>query len=590
MANIWDALKYKAAQAGAAGLRYISDINPTLGGKAGKLVHQIGTAAGNPLPDVGGTEEAEARGGFQMSLKDPGGAMAKEIKRANELKIPFSEQTQQKIETQKQLAEKSVSSPNETPEGRSPLAHIRSMGHNVGDVVNFNGANWRWNGVNWEPVNSGGGGGGGNNRNFPLGESGVRNIASQIPGMTEEDFAKLDISRWANETASRTEDIARQIEEAAIANAERDYNAIKDALSAQKGEIQTLATQQKEQLAKEKKFTEEGLTEKETSETAQIEKQKKAFEEETEATKEELATNWRDLSLETQRIMRARGISDSAFAASHEGKLLLDFNKGLRQIAKKSQAAFQDFADAVIETNKYYTRERQKLQMDYENNLTNIDNWVRQNIQAIQNQENMALNRKLAEIKNATVQANQLRAQVAQKIADQELALGVWMAQFQMQLKASVATAAQGKVSDAWKNITAVRQNTNLIKTVLENGGQFVRGYWDNGTFVESSKGDSFAVHGPVINYDGTFDYTYLPVTPGYVERESAEFAKKISTTNDLNQLLAQYKGIQNNTNTPTYEQAYGMVYPQKEFVQQPQQPQKTGGFLNSIRNIFGRR
>lgn len=536
MANIPEAI----ASAGASSLRFLSKLSPTLGGKAGRFVDWSGRLVGNPLPELGATEFAESRGGVQIASKDPGKAAAKEIERANQLGIPLSSQTQQKITTQRQIATGGIN-PNETATGRSDLLNVRSMGYNVGDVVDFGGAKWRWTGATWEPSGGGGGGGGGSP---PLGEAGVRDIAARIPGMTKEDLARMDISKWAKETTDRTADIARQMEEEATAVAERDYSTVKEALGVQKGEVQTLAAQQKEQLRKEKEFTEAGLTGKETTETEKIEKEKEAFRKETEQSKEELATNWRDLSLEMQRAMRARGVSDSAFAASNDAKLMLDFNKGLRQVAVKSEAAYKDFADAVIETNKYYTRERERLRMDYDKSNTDIDSWVRQNIQSIQAQENVALNRKLADIKNAILQANQLKAQVAQKISDQELGLSIWMAKFQMQLKASVAKAATGKVNDAWKNIAAVRQNTNIIKTVLENGGEFIKKATADGS-------QQWFVHGPAIRADGTFDFVDLPVTEGYVQ-----------TTGQISGDVDIYSSLYGRK--PSYKDAYSLVFPKR--------------------------
>jgi hypothetical protein len=527
MANIPDAIKLFAGKVGSAANRVLSAIPQPVKAAAGIAANL--TTGGLIPADIytkerGITEGLQSLGGQVLAAQDRNAAEQKAQQTAG---FPSFYGVQQQNITQKRSATtpQSTTNPNRWFPSGSTRSEI-SMGANVGDVRDFGGSKWRWNGVEWEQANSGSNNNGGDSSS-PLGESGVRDIASKIPGMTEEDLAKLDISKWAKETQGRADDIAKQIEEAATQNAEREYNTIIDSLKTQKSEIQTLASQQKEQLGKQKQFTEQGLTEKETTETTNIEKQKKAFEQEKEQNIETLAQNWKDLSLESQRVMRARGISDSAFAASQDSKLMLDFNKGLRQIAVKSQAAFQDFADAVIETNKYYTREKQKLQMDYDNALTNIDNWVRQNIQAIQSQENMALNRKLAEIKNAILQANQLKAQTAQKIADQELGLAVWMQQFQMQLKAAAATAAQNKVSDAWKNIDNVRQNTNIIKTMLENGGEFVKKAGANGQ-------TQWFVHGPAIRPDGTFDWVDAPVSEYFVKTKYLESGSKVSGGSDM--------------------------------------------------------
>ena len=168
-------------------------------------------------------------------------------------------------------------------------------------------------------------------------------------------------------------------------------------------------------------------------------------------------------------------------------------------------------------------------------------------MQSIQAQENVALNRKLSDIKNAILQGNQLKVQTAQKIEDQKLGLATWMAQFQMQLKASVATAAAGKVDDAWKNIAAVRANTDIIKTVLENGGEFVKKAGAGGT-------DQWFVHGPAINSDGSFDYVDLPVTEGYVNTQTLKTASQISGASDM------FSGMTGGK--PSFESAYESVAP----------------------------
>ena len=459
-----NSLRQNIANTGGAILQAISAKNPTLGGQLGKAVDYVGKKTNNYFPETGASERAESAGGVKLASTDPGAAAAKEIERSNQLGIPLSQTTTQKITTNQEIAGGGTN-PNETAAGKSELKSERAMGHNVGDVVDFNGAKWRWDGNTWTRE----GGGGGDQPEAKITGEDVFNAAKGSEGSEFLNQSDLDalMGKYGDSSKDRMDQLARDIEETATANAEREYNTIKEALGVQKGEVQTLATQQKKRLGEEKKFTEEGFVEKETTETGKIEGEKESFRQETESTKEELATSWRDLSLELQRVMRARGVSESAFAGSQDAKLMLDFNKGLRQIAVKSTAAYQDFADAVIETNKYYTRERAKLEMDERQAQEDVDNWVRQNVQSIQAQENTALNRKLSDIKNAILQGNQLKVQTAQKIEDQKLGLATWMLQFQAQLKASVATAAAGKVDDAWKNIAAVRQNTDIIKTVF---------------------------------------------------------------------------------------------------------------------------
>lgn len=528
-----NSLRQNIANTGGAILRAISAVSPALGGAAGKAVDVIGKATGNYFPETGASEAAQSAGGYAKMVS---------IQQDPNLSAEQKQTALQKLE--QQSGGSAISTGNSATNLNPDLGYNsdwRAEALRQGKDVNapefekFRQVEASINASN-PPERS---------------SQDVFDTAKGIPGAEEflgEGDLQSIMDKWQSGAIGSTEDLARQIEAAATENADREYNTVLEALGVQKGEINTLATQQKGRLGEEKKFTEEGFIEKEKTESEKIEGEKETFRQETEATKEELATNWRDLSLEMQRVMRARGVSDSAFASSQDAKLMLDFNKGLRNIAVKSTAAYQDFADAVIETNKYYTRERAKLDMDYNNAITDIDNWVRQNVQSIQAQENTALNKKLADIKNAILQGNQLRIQTQQKIEDQKLGLAVWMAQFQAQLKASVATAAAGKTDDAWKNIAAVRQNTDIIKTVLENGGEFVSKAGENGQ-------TQWFVHGPAINADGSFDYVDLPVTEGYVQTTTLKTASQISGGSDM------FSGMTGGK--PSFESAYGAIAPE---------------------------
>ena len=531
--SVLDAIKSAVSKTGGAALRKLADINPTWGGKVGKAVDVIGKWTGNFFPETYASEYARSKGGYE------------EMRRIQENPKLTPEQKESKL---KALEQKSGGSAITTDPNRIRLdpkdgyrPDWRDIALKLGKDVNspefamYREYEAQLNAQKQSPPS----------RTTQDVISTVKNIPGAEQHLTESNLEDI-LNKWKSGTIQTTEDLARQIEETATRNAEAEYNTIKEALRTQKEEIQRLASQQREQLGKQKQFTEEGLREKETSEISNIEKQKQSFLQEKEETVETLARNWRDLSLEAQRVMRARGISDSAFAASQDARLMLDFNKGLRQIATKSQAALQDFADAVIETNKFYTRERQKLQMEYDNVFTNIDNWVRQSIQEIQNQENMALNRKLAEINNAILQANQLRAQIAQKIADQELGLAVWIQQAQMQLKTAVATAAQNKVSDAWKNIDKVRQNIDVVSKLLDNGGGFVQKFGPGGKL-------QWFVHGPAIKSDGTFDWVSVPVTEEFYNLKTMKNAAQISGGADI------FSNLQGGK--PTFREVYENIY-----------------------------
>src|SRR5690606_19952707 len=123
--------------------------------------------------------------------------------------------------------------------------------------------------------------------------------------------------------------------------------------------------------------------EREGKEKKEIETQKTDFLEEKQTIEERLGRNFRDMSLYVQRIMRARGITDSQYAQAEEGKYLKDLNQGLRNIAASSTKALANFADAITETVKFYERQKTKLDFEVQNALEDIDNWVRGRVQSI---------------------------------------------------------------------------------------------------------------------------------------------------------------------------------------------------------------
>jgi hypothetical protein len=235
--------------------------------------------------------------------------------------------------------------------------------------------------------------------------------------------------------------------------------------------VSTVGEQQRGRVAKEKEAGLAELTDKEETETKNIEKEKESFLGEVADTTETLARNWRDMSLEVQRIARARGTQDSSFSASQEGDVMMDFNRGLRTLAKQSTSAIADFGEAVIETNKFYTREKANLEEQARQQMEDIDTWTRQQIQSIQAQENTAVAKKLNDIRSAISQGNQLKIQTEQSISDKQFALDSWMVQTQVQYKNAVALAAQGKSQNAADTIAKYRDLAKESYDLVTKGG-----------------------------------------------------------------------------------------------------------------------
>lgn len=346
--------------------------------------------------------------------------------------------------------------------------------------------------------------------------------------------------------ADRAGDMAREIEATARANAEAEYNDVMSALGVQKKEVQTVAEQQKGNIAKQKELTMQDLGAKQESESGKIKEQSAAFADEVTRQKEQLARNWKDLSLEVQRIMRARGVSESSYAGDKETALLLDFNKGLRQLAKSSTQALQDFSDAIVETNKFY--ERQKTQLDFDTNKAeqDVDTWVRQKVQDIQAKENTALSTKLTEIRNAISEGNKLKIQTAQQIEDKKAALDTWLMQTTVQYKTAVALAAQNKVSDASAGIKTTWDMVKFANDVLTQGG---------GSIETNPQTGQPAIHGKVLNAStNQFEDYWYPVTSG--------FAKAYETNQSLKAAQAQNASLLSGTPGATTTQGAGSTGP----------------------------
>lgn len=284
---------------------------------------------------------------------------------------------------------------------------------------------------------------------------------------------------WGGQTRDRARALAEEQYRVETEAAERGYGDTMGQLRVQKGEVGTLGQQQRERIAKEKEMGTAELETRRASQEKEIGEQSEKFGKQMKGERETLARNWRDMSMELQRIMRARGVQDSSYSADKEARAMSEFNLGLNKLAETSQEAFKDFADAVIETNAFYKAEQNKLDFNAQQAQQDVDNWVRQRVQDIQAQEKVALSKKLNEINSALAKANQLKASVEQKIADQKMNMDTWLYQTMTNYKNAVSLAAQGKVQSAQTSVkdafalsTAIGQQlSNKMATIREVPG-----------------------------------------------------------------------------------------------------------------------
>lgn len=531
----------------------ISSVSPRAGGIAGNVVDKVGAALGNPFPEGGATEKAQSAGGYDqwskaMASGDMNKAAQLETKAQNT--AGFNSANASYVE-KASAAQSGGINPNQV----SNLLDQRSMGASVGDVRDFGGQKWRWSGSEWTKE-------GGDQHTSGVDIQGALDSAGG--GIAKNYLDQSSFDSVLNEWQQRGGDLANMIEQKARENAERRYKDVLSALNVQKEETYRTAEQQRGRAKEQKQMVEEGLIDKEQSETKKIESEREGFKREVQDNREQLASNWRDLSLEVQRAMRARGVSDSSYSASAEQKILLDFNKGLRQIAVQSQGALKDFSDAIEETTKFYTRQRAQLDFDLKTQLDDIDTWVRQKVQSIQAQENVALSDKFSQIDDAIIRAETLRTNVEQQIAQQKISMGMWLTQMQMSYESAVATAANGKTSDAITKINDVRNLFKSTSDILANGGSMV---YDNKTKQAYVYGKN-----PLTGED-----VYAPVTTQWMQQQVQD------ETDD------RYKQIygSSNFNQKRYDELLNQNLQSVGFpVQQPQQ-QETGGLLNSIRSMF---
>ncbi len=435
--------------------------NPTasaIAGKVGKAIDVIGTKLGNPLPQV------SAFGGQGLS-----GA----LESAGSASLTPQQQVAKMEERSKTTGVAPVYTPQNVQYSSTPQAVQTNAGPMSMDsmIAEYKKRGWTDEAAIKNDIAAGGG------KSYFQGDvQGAEakpqvdpnKILAENPG--SKYLTDMDVNDIFSDLSKSTEDYARAIEERASAAADREYQAVLGLLGGQKDEAKTLAGQQRERALTAKQEGGEELSAKEVKELAEIQKQKEGFTTEMTSTVETLAKNWRDLSLEVQRIARARGISDSAFASGKETDLLMDFNKGLRTLATQNLSALKDFGDASTETVQYYGREKTKLESAAKQQVEDIDNWERQTVATIQGQETMAYNKKLDAIEAAMTRADGLRTAVAQDIASKKISWEMWLTQTQYNYKLAIAQAATGKGDDAMKTWNNMRDVAKGMGEMMDAG------------------------------------------------------------------------------------------------------------------------
>lgn len=499
MANILDSIKQGAANVGGRLLIGISNVNPTVGGKVAKAVDVVTQKLGNPLPQAqgyggeGATGAAESAGGYQQMASATTPEEKARVEAAAKQRTGYNSAAISSLPGQKEVIGEYKVDPN-----------------NLDALINVNGTMKtgrtilaETGGTGVYTKSSGGDGGGGGDKMTKADVEDTISKSGMTDYLTDQDLQNL-ISRYGDQSRDNAAALAAEIERTATENAERDYQTIKQALGVQREEVSTVGEQQRGRVAKEKEMGLAELTDKQETETKNIEKEKASFLGEVADTAETLARNWRDMSLEVQRIARARGTQDSSFSAAQEGEVMMDFNRGLRTLAKQSTSAIADLSEAVIETNKFYTREKANLEEQARQQMEDIDTWTRQQIQSIQAQENTAIARKLDDIRSAISQGNQLKIQTEQSINEKQFAIDSWLVQTQIQYKNAVALAAQGKSQSAADTISKYRDLAKESYDLVTKGG------YEPEVVKDADGNTHYVIHGKLPN--GEDDYIEMTV------------------------------------------------------------------------------
>jgi hypothetical protein len=504
MANLIDSIRQGISTQGANAIRTISNINPSVGGKIGKAVDVVGKKLNNPFPEAYASENAESQGGYQQMAQATTPEQRAQVEQKAQQRAGFS----------------SAAAPSLPGNSGKVIGQYSVDPNNLDKLIDVGGGQMKTGRTilaetgGTGTYTSGGdkGGAPGFDFNEAVNKAGGNDLLSQY--LNQGDIDSL-LSKYSTGAYGRADDLAAEIERVASENAQREYNDVITALGGQKEEVGTLGKQQRERAVIEGDLTEQELLAKQESESKDIAKQRTGFIEEGEKERDKLGRAWKDMSLEVQRIMRGRGIADSSFATEKEVGVLKDFNAGLRELATKKSSALNDFADAAIETTQFYTRKRTQLAEEVRQKVEDVDNWVRQQVTTIQNQERTALSKKLADINNAILQGRQIKTDIANQVSQTELNFGMWLKQTEVNYKLAVAEAARGKVTSATDTIAKAAALSKNMFTLLENG----QAQW-------------------VQNKDGTMGLqdaltgTAIPVRPGFKdEYEDLQASKQKTET-----------------------------------------------------------
>lgn len=378
-----------------------------------------------------------------------------------------------------------------------------------------------------------------------------------------------DLNSIFNRVYSDNNQLAADIEGRATAQADREYQTILGILGAQRQDVETTAGEQKGLARKEADLASQTLEEKQTQEVDSINKQKDAYKDEVQTTREKLANDWREMSLQLQSIQRARGAQDSSFAAGQETGLLKDFNQGLRALSTKSVAAMESFGQAIDETVSYYKREQANLDLNLQNTFANIDQWLRDQTTRINGQVNLAVDKKFDAIRQATDQADNIRINVTNQINQQKINMATWLEQTRISAMQAVSSAGKAKEQDALDIIKQYREQSNLVGDLISNGV---------GSIVQDPQTGSPKLVGklPFSNEDFVVDLSEQGAQIIALQNinKAANF-----TSNPTQQIISQTQGLP--TLQSTAQQIYPSVFPQQ---QQPQ-AQDNGWFRGWFSN-----
>lgn len=468
MANILDAIVSQANS-----IRTSSNPVATVAGKVGKAIDYLGTSTGQILPDLNISEKLESYGAQAIPTEQ------RIVKVQSDPRFTQSTGTNPSYPKIASVPDQ-PSAPSSTqykqqqdvPSGDTGWARTYLSDSNSGKVVWDDNLRAKAESILRGPEQQ--------KAPEPIGREDIAGAYRDVFG-EDASSEKLNamMEAWGGQTRDRARALAEEQYRIETEAAERGYGDTMGQLRVQKGEVGTLGQQQRERIAKEKEIGTAEFESRRAKQEKEIGEQSEKFGKQMKGERETLARNWRDMSMELQRIMRARGVQDSSYSADKEARAMSEFNLGLNKLAETSQEAFKDFADAVVETNAFYKAEQNKLDFNAQQAQQDVDNWVRQRVQDIQAQENVALSKKLNEINGALAKANQLKAQVEQKIADQKMNMDTWLYQTMTNYKNAVSLAAQGKVQSAQTSVkdafalsTAIGQQlSNKMATIREVPG-----------------------------------------------------------------------------------------------------------------------